>query len=332
MVPIADPNGRGPAMPVDEDTASAYVCREVPRAAPAATAGDVRAELTAHRYESVADIAVCHGDRLVGLVPVELVLAAPEGNEIGTLMDSDPPVVGPGTDQEVAAWKAVTHGETSLAVVDADDRFVGLVPPRRLLMVLLSEHDEDMARLSGVLRSTRSARRASEEPVGRRIAHRLPWLVLGLLGALAAAGIVSSYERDLESTITLAFFLPGVVYMADAVGTQTEALVIRGLSVGVAIRGIVCRELLTGLAVGVAIAAAFLPLGVVVWGDADVAIAVALALFSACSTATLIAMLLPWLFSRVGADPAFGSGPLATVVQDLLSLLIYFAVASVVVV
>jgi magnesium transporter len=100
-------------MPVDEDTASAYVCRDVPRAAPATTAGDARAELTAHRYESVADIAVCHGDRLVGLVPVELVLAAPEGNEIGTLMDADPPVVGPGTDQEVAAWKAVTHGERS---------------------------------------------------------------------------------------------------------------------------------------------------------------------------------------------------------------------------
>ena len=181
-----------------------------------------------------------------------------------------------------------------------------------------------------MLRSTRSARRASEEPVRRRIAHRLPWLVLGLLGALAAAGIVSSHERDLESTITLAFFLPGVVYMADAVGTQTEALVIRGLSVGVAIRGIVRSELLTGLAVGVAIAAAFLR-SVVVWGDADVAIAVALALFAACSTATLIAMLLPWLFNRAGADPAFGSGLLATVVQDLLSLLIYFAVASVVV-
>lgn len=56
-----------------------------------------------------------------------------------------------------------------------------------------------------------------------------------------------------------------------------------------------------------------------------------MALFAACSTATLVAMALPWLFSRMGADPAFGSGPLATVVQDLLSLLIYFAVAAVVV-
>jgi magnesium transporter len=331
MVSVADADGGGATTPVDEGTASAYVCRAVPRAAPGATAGDVRAELSAHRYESVADIAVCHRDRLLGLVPVELVLAAPEDDEIGALMDADPPVVAPGTDQEVAAWKAVAHGETSLAVVDADGWFVGLVPPRRLLTVLLSEHDEDMARLSGALSSTRSARQASEEPVARRIAHRLPWLVLGLLGALAAAGIVSSYERDLESTITLAFFLPGVVYMADAVGTQTEALVIRGLSVGVPIGRVVRRELLTGLVVGTAIAGAFLPIGLVAWGDADVAITVAIALFAACSTPTLIAMLLPWLFNGLGADPAFGSGPLATVVQDLLSLLIYFAVASVVV-
>jgi magnesium transporter len=276
----------------------------------------------------VADVAVCRGDRLEGLVPLEVVLAAPDGHRVGTLMDPDPPVVAPGTDQEVAAWKAVEHGETSLAVVDGSGRFVGLVPPRRLLAVLLAEHEEDVVRLSGVLRSTRSARRASEEPVGRRIGHRLPWLVLGLLGALASAGIVSSFERDLESTITLAFFLPGVVYMADAVGTQTEALVIRGLSVGVPIGRVVRRELLTGLVVGVVIAAAFLPAGLAAWDDNDVAITVAVALFAACSTATLVAMTLPWLFSRLGADPAFGSGPLATVVQDLLSLLIYFGVAA----
>jgi len=329
MTALTDADGGGGALP-DDDTASAHVCHDVPRVAPAATAREVRGVLSARTYESVADIAVCRGDRLVGLVPVEVVLAAPDGLEIGALMDPDPPVVAPGTDQEVAAWKAVEHGETSLAVVDASGRFVGLVPPRRLLAVLLTEHDEDIARLSGVLRSTRSARRAIEEPVVRRIGHRLPWLVLGLIGALAAAGIVSSFERDLESTITLAFFLPGVVYMADAVGTQTEALVIRGLSVGVPIGSVVRRELLTGLVVGI-VAGAFLPIGLVGWGDADVVIAVALSLFAACSTATLAAMVLPWLFDRLGADPAFGSGPLATVVQDLLSLIIYFTVASVVV-
>jgi magnesium transporter len=91
------------------------------------------------------------------------------------------------------------------------------------------------------------------------------------------------------------------------------------------------RELITGLAVGAVIAAAFLPVGMAFWADGDVVVAVALALFAACSTATLVAMALPWLFDRLGADPAFGSGPLATVVQDLLSLLIYFGVATVLV-
>ena len=63
------------------------------------------------------------------------------------------------------------------------------------------------------------------------------------------------------------------------------------------------------------------------WEDFDVALAVSLALFAACSVATLVAMALPWAFQRLGADPAFGSGPLATVVQDLLSIVIYFVTA-----
>jgi magnesium transporter len=129
----------------------------------------------------------------------------------------------------------------------------------------------------------------------------------------------------------VAFFVPGIVYMADAVGTQTEALVIRGLSVGVPIGRVVRRELFTGVLIGLALAMAFWPLGFALWGQADIAVAVAVALFAACSTATVVAMALPWLLYRSGRDPAFGSGPLATVVQDLMSLVIYFAVVALIV-
>ena len=64
------------------------------------------------------------------------------------------------------------------------------------------------------------------------------------------------------------------------------------------------------------------------WGNEEVAIAVALALFCACSIATLVAMALPLAFQRLGIDPAFGSGPLATVIQDLLSIVVYLAIAA----
>jgi magnesium transporter len=242
-------------------------------------------------------------------------------------MDDTPPIVAPGLDQERAAWQAVQENESSLAVVDEHGRFAGLVPPQRLLAVLLAEHDEDMARLGGFLHDAQTARRASVEPVGRRLWHRLPWLLVGLAGAMLSAAIVGSFEDDLRREIVLSFFVPGIVYMADAVGTQTEALVIRGLSVGVPIGGVVRRELLTGLGVGIAIGVLFYPFSLLAWGDADVSLAVSLSLVVACSTATVVAMALPALLHRLGRDPAFGSGPLATVVQDLLSLVIYFAIA-----
>ena len=63
-------------------------------------------------------------------------------------------------------------------------------------------------------------------------------------------------------------------------------------------------------------------------GSPELALTLSLSLVAACGVATVVAMLLPWLMSRGGRDPAYGSGPLATVAQDLLSLVIYFAIAS----
>jgi magnesium transporter len=308
------------------ETALEHLTARVPIATPAARADAIRRSLVGRRFDTVAEIAICEGDRLVGLVNIEDLLAAPDHTPATEMMDAEPPVVGPGVDQEVAAWRAVRHGESSLAVVDADGRFLGLIPPRQLVAVLLWEHDEDMARLGGFMHDVSSARTASEEPVARRLVHRLPWLVVGLIGAFLAATIVEAFEEELKGRVILAFFVPGVVYMADAVGTQTEALVIRGLSVGVPIGRVVRRELLTGLLVGIALALLFFPAALWRWGQADVALAVALALLAACSIATLVAMALPWAFHRLGTDPAFGSGPLATVVQDLLSILLYFVI------
>jgi magnesium transporter len=114
-------------------------------------------------------VAVCVGGRLVGVATIERLLAAPGESTVAAVTDADPPVVAPGTDQEHTAWAAVQHGEPGLAVVDADGRFMGLVPPQRLLSVLLEEHDEDLARLGGYLRSTATARAASLESVPRRL-------------------------------------------------------------------------------------------------------------------------------------------------------------------
>ena len=330
-VPLPSEEPAAPEQPLLPGSIEQYLVTSVPVCAAADLAGEVRASILGTTFGSVADVAVCEERdgrlALLGLIPAERLLGARDDETASALMDPDPPVVTPGLSQEKAAWKAVQHGESSLAVVDSDGRFKGLVPPARLLGVLLREHDEDLARLGGVLSSTASARHATEEALEQRLWHRLPWLVLGLIGSAVAAWIVRGFEVQLETDLRLAFFVPGVVYMADAVGTQTEALVIRGLSVGVSIRRVFRLEILTGLVVGLSIGAVTFPAVWLAFGSVELAAAVALALLAACAMATFVAMSLPWLMTRAGRDPAFGSGPLATVVQDLLSLVIYFAVA-----
>ena len=309
-------------------TVAAHASSAVPVARVGQRVREVLTALPGHVYDTVALVAVCDDDALRGVVTIERLRAAPPDSPIEAMMDRRPLTVTPGTDQEHAAWRAVQHDEAALAVVDDDGRFVGLVAPQRLLAVLLAEHDEDLARIGGFLRSGAAARAAATESVGRRLWHRLPWLLVGLAGALAAAVIVGAFERQLEEQVLLAFFVPGVVYIADAVGTQTEAVVIRALSVGVGIGRLVWREAVTGVLLGLLFAAVGYPAVAVLWGSSDVAAAVAVALFAASSVATLIAMLLPWALHRLGRDPAFGSGPLATVVQDILSIVIYLLAAT----
>jgi len=318
----------GPGLARRPDPIAAHLTGRVPVAAPSALAGHLRQALAGQRYDTSNTVAVLDGDRLAGLLRLEDLLAAPDDATAAQLMDPDPVTVLPGADQEAAALQAAYHQLPALAVADETDRFLGLVPAERLLPVLLAEHEEDLARLSGMAGDAASARRASTEPVSRRLRHRLPWLLLGLVGAVLAADLVGAFAAQLQHTVILAFFVPGIVYMADAVGTQTETLVVRGLSVGIPIRAVIRRELLTGLLVGVLLAAVFVPVGLRRWGDPAVTTVVALSLLASCSIATAVAMALPWLLHLLGRDPAFGSGPLATVVQDLLSVLIYFLIAK----
>jgi magnesium transporter len=298
----------------------------VPRASSSDRVGEVTRRLFDGGYGYAAELVVVDGDRFVGLVPIELLLGAEAETTVGELAAPGTPVE-PDRDLEIAAREAARHGARSVAVVDSAGRFRGLVPPETLLRHLELEHEEDLARLGGFLSDASAARTASQEPVRLRLWHRLPWLALGLAGAMLSALVIGGFEEELRDEVLLAVFVPAVVYMADAVGTQTETLVIRGMALGVGVRAVVVRELLTGIVIGALLGAAFIVFVLVAWGEGRVALAVGISLAISCSIATVVAMALPYVLSRFGRDPAFGSGPLATVIQDLLSIVAYFAVA-----
>lgn len=314
--------------PFSAGTALEHASTRVPVASATDSVSATLDGMRGRRFDSAAVVAVLDDGRLVGVATIERLFAAPDGATIADVMDPAPPVVAPDTDQERAAWQAAQHDETGLAVVDGENRFRGLISPQQLLAILLVEHDEDLARLGGFMHSVESARNTTMERVPRRLWHRLPWLAVGLIGAMVSAALMSAFEAQLDATLAVAYFVPGIVYLADAVGTQTETLAIRGLSVGVGIRRILAPEAVTGLLVGVLLGIVMLPVVVLMTGDWMLAAAVALAVLAASAIATVVALVLPWLLEALGKDPAFGSGPLATVVQDLLSIVIYLGAVT----
>lgn len=262
-----------------------------------------------------------------GVVPLSRLLGAPPSSRLGDAALPCPPTVRAGTDQEEVASHAIANGISAVPVVDREGRLQGVVPPLALIEVLRHEHVEDMHRFAGIAHEAEVASRAIEEPPARRARHRLPWLLAGLGGSVFSALVMQRFESALEANVAVAFFIPAIVYLADAVGTQSESIAVRGLSMSrKPLLALLGGELRTGVLIGVVLSLlALLPVWLVL-GDARLAAAVAVALFAASSVATVIGFTLPWLLSRTGADPAFGSGPLATILQDVLSLMIYFAV------
>jgi magnesium transporter len=267
--------------------------------------------------------------RLRGAVALSALAVAPPQQTMTALMH---PVhaVSVDADPEHVASTALRHGLIAVPVVDHGGHLLGVVPPRTLMEVLRREHVEDLHRMAGIRRETAQARLAIEAPPVRRARDRLPWLLVGLAGSVLATGVVAMFETALQTKIALAFFVPAIVYLADAIGTQSEAIAVRGLSLShVPMRSLVWGELRTGVLIGLALGTLAWVAVWLVFRDPRLAFTVALSLVIAGAAATTIGLTLPWLLSRLGRDPAFGSGPIATIVQDVLSLAVYFLIASV---
>jgi magnesium transporter len=315
------------------ETAGEQLVTRVPRARMDQRVAAVLEDLLGEAHDCVDLVCVVdEQERLRGVVTLVRLLAAPRDTLLAALIENNFPRVLAGTDQERVASLALHHALAAIPVIDDHERLLGVVPSEALLRILRREHVEDLHRLAGITREHQRAREAMVEPPLRRLRHRLPWLLLGLLGSTVATFIVARFEAALAVHPAVVFFIPGLVYLADAIGTQTETVAVRGMSLShVRLSSLVAGELRTGLLIGLVLGGLTLPAIWLAFGEFQLALVVAASLVAAGGIATTIGLLLPWLLGRLGSDPAYGSGPLATIVQDLLSLLTYFVIVSLVV-
>ncbi len=312
------------------ETAAQHMVERVPTGAAAATVGAILGELAAATFSSVNAVYVLdRRDRLLGVVPMATLLGAGMQRRLDEIMLPPVATVEPEDDQELVAAAAVEHGISDVPVTDSAGRLLGVVPARALLRIQRGEHIEDFNRLAGILRENRKALAAIDGGQVSNALRRLPWLVLGLAGGAMATWVMASFEAELEKRIAVAFFVPAIVYLAGAIGTQSVTIAVRGLSLSqLSLRALTASELMTGMIIGLVLAALSFPALAWFLDDIRLAMAVSLALVIASMLSTTIGLLLPWAIWRAGADPAFGSGPVATILQDILSLLAYFGIVA----
>jgi magnesium transporter len=237
-----------PRSAVRRESAEFHILKKILLARPETTCGEAVALLRQHPLD-YADAAVVTDSqrRVLGMISTGKLVTQDPNTQLHRVMQRDVPIATLDTDQERVASLALDSVLGAVPVVDGNGCFVGLITPQALLSVLRREHVEDLHRLTGILIETNAARAAIEGSPLRRARLRLPWLFVGLAGSALAAIIMAQYQTVLKARVEIAFFLPGVVYLADAIGTQTEAIAVRGLSLShLNIRQLLGRELWTG--------------------------------------------------------------------------------------
>lgn len=322
-------------MPIYQpETAGALRNVAVPIATSTETVAEVRQRLQqrANDWETISYIYVLNDQsQLRGVVSIKELLRAKGELPLENVCIHSPISVSPETDREVVAHLALEHNIKAVPVLGVDEVFLGVVDTDTILDTLFEESSEDLARLAGVSPDmTQWTTARQSESAWQQIRGRAPYLLLGLAGGLIAAVTVGQYETILEEHIMVAAFIPLVVYLADAVGSQIQIIFIRALSLSKAfsLYQYITREILINSALGALLSVV---VAAVTWlwlGDLSLVLLLLGAVFATTLAALVIALLLPLILRSLGKDPALGSGPLATVCIDITSLIVYFLLAS----
>ncbi len=266
-------------------------------------------------------------ERLAGILPLKaLVLSAP-ARPVREIMEGADNTVHPDLDQEEVARIMARYDLPAVPVVDANGKLLGRVTFDDVSDVMEEEHTEDLLRFSGV---------AADEGLGvalkTAVRTRLPWLYLNLFTAFLAAAVVVYFKDEIQRTVLLAALMPIIAGLGGNAGTQSLAVTVRRLSLGLISRrqgleGVAKEALIgatNGLAVGLAIALVTLAVG----EDPRLGLLVFLAMTFNVFVAGTAGAFIPIVLEKIGVDPAIASSVFVTSLTDIAGFAFLLGLAS----
>ena len=317
-----------------KDIALDHIITKVPVAYPHQTVGEVLQTIRKEKWESSHHVFVVNNEKerkYLGVLSTRVLLESSDEVKISEIFKKDYPSLGSHTHEDSVAILAIRKDLDTVPVVHTETgEFLGTVDAEELLQILHESHTEKLLQRAGVLKdSGENIVDIFRARVLKMVRLRLPWLLVGLFGGMATTLLISQFEPLLNQVVALAFFIPVIAYMNDAVGTQTVTLFVRGLALEkVSLTGYILKELAVGLIIGTVLGLLIFLFSLLVFGSLAVAETVGLAMFIGITISTMVALSFTYAFYKLGKDPAIGVDPLVTIVQDTLSVLIYLLIAS----
>jgi len=286
--------------------------------------------------ETIYTCYVTENRFLVGIITAKDLLISPLERKIEDIMETNVVSVKTEDDKEEAAAMFLKYDLLALPVVDKENRLVGIITVDDAMDVQNEEAEEDFAKMGAITPGDKPYLKTGVFEIWRK---RIPWLLLLTLSATFTGMIISSFENALAAQIALTAFIPMLMGTGGNSGSQSSVTVIRGLSLGEIefsdVLKILWKEfrvsILCGAVLSVVTYVKILLIDNLILGsgiDTLTALTVCITLFLTVVAAKILGCTLPIFAKKLGADPAVMASPLITTLVDAGSLVIYFAIAG----
>ncbi len=264
-------------------------------------------------------------NKLVGFLSLKrLLFASPTTKIIDLYQNKNIISVKTSDDNEEVARIMEKYDLVSVPVVDIQNKLVGRITIDDVVDVIMDEADKDFQLASGISENIESS-----DSVWRISRARIPWLLIGLLGGVFGAQVISMFEGGISEVPQLAFFIPLITAMGGNVGVQSSAIVVQSLARGTDQFGSILKKILKESLVGVVNG---LLLSIIIYGiafvfdSATLGLVVSISLFTVVIFAAIFGTLIPLLLDKYKIDPALATGPFITTLNDVLGLFIYLMI------
>jgi magnesium transporter len=267
--------------------------------------------------------------KLAGILPIKILFKHSKSTKITEIMTKNPITINPHIAQERAAYLALKNNVKAVPVVDESGLLLGTITSHEILRILYDETQEDLFHSIGVGKHEVTDNILTMSLL-TSLKHRLPWLIIGLVGGMLTAGIVSHFEVTLAENLILAAFIPMIVYMGGAVKDQMQVFIIRDYATNpnIKFKRYFLKQIAIILCIAMVSSFILFGLSLFLYGNLKISNVLGIGLFCSLISTVVSGLAIPYFFIRLKSDPANASGPISSIIQDIIGVLIYFGIAA----